>query len=116
MDTAHFKKKLLEKERELLETIARLKEDAREARDPGVEDVADAATTDENVDEALAAGTIEWETLTLVRDALKRIEDGTYGKCVDCGRPIEPARLEAVPWTPYCRADQEKHDVPIRNG
>jgi len=48
--------------------------------------------------------------------ALRRIEDGTYGKCVDCGRPIEPARLEAVPWTPYCRADQEKHDVPIRNG
>ncbi len=117
MDTAHFKKKLLDKERELQESIAHLKEDAQEVRDPGVEDEADAATTDENVDEVLAAGTIEWETLTLVRGALKRIEDGTYGKCIDCGRPIEPARLEAVPWTPYCLADQEKHDppVPIRN-
>ncbi len=115
MDTAHFKKMLLAKERELLDTIARLKEEARETQDPGVEDVADAATTDENEDEALAAGTIEWETLKLVREALQRIENGTYGICVDCGRPIERARLEAVPWTPYCLVDQEKHDVPIQN-
>ena len=36
--------------------------------------------------------------LTEVKDALKRIEDGTYGKCVNCGRPIPEKRLEAIPW------------------
>jgi len=36
--------------------------------------------------------------LTEVEDALKRIEDGTYGKCVNCGRPIPEKRLEAIPW------------------
>ena len=36
--------------------------------------------------------------LTEVEEALKRIENGTYGKCVDCGRPIPEERLEAIPW------------------
>jgi DnaK suppressor protein len=33
-----------------------------------------------------------------VQAALKRIEDGTYGKCIVCGRPIPEKRLEAIPW------------------
>jgi DnaK suppressor protein len=37
-----------------------------------------------------------------VRDALKRIEEGTFGKCVVDGGAIEEKRLNAVPWTPYC--------------
>src|SRR6266849_10588504 len=36
--------------------------------------------------------------LTEVERALGRIEDGTYGKCVDCGQPIPERRLEAIPW------------------
>jgi DnaK suppressor protein len=37
-----------------------------------------------------------------VRDALKRIDGGTFGLCVVDREPIEPKRLDAVPWTPYC--------------
>lgn len=36
--------------------------------------------------------------LTLVNSALQRLEDGTYGLCLQCGKPIPPARLEALPW------------------
>lgn len=36
--------------------------------------------------------------LTLVNNALQRLEDGTYGLCLQCGKPIPPARLEALPW------------------
>src|SRR5216683_6363783 len=36
--------------------------------------------------------------LTEVQRALRRIEQGTYGKCVDCGQPIPEKRLEAIPW------------------
>ena len=36
--------------------------------------------------------------LTEVERALERIEQGTYGKCVDCGQPIPERRLEAIPW------------------
>jgi DnaK suppressor protein len=36
--------------------------------------------------------------LTLVENALKRLEDGTYGQCIECGQPIPARRLEALPW------------------
>jgi RNA polymerase-binding protein DksA len=39
--------------------------------------------------------------------ALKKIEDGTYGTCERCGKPITAARLEAIPYTPYCIEDAE---------
>lgn len=34
--------------------------------------------------------------------ALKRIEDGTYGICIDCGKAIAPARLEVAPESERC--------------
>src|SRR5438045_5053208 len=36
--------------------------------------------------------------LTEVEQALERIEQGTYGKCVDCGQPIPERRLGAISW------------------
>jgi RNA polymerase-binding transcription factor DksA len=41
-----------------------------------------------------------------VERALDRLDDGTYGVCEICGRPIEPARLEARPAARYCLEDQ----------
>ena len=46
-----------------------------------------------------------------VEAALKRIDDGTYGVCVDCGQPIPDARLEVRPEAARCVADQEKHEA-----
>lgn len=43
-----------------------------------------------------------------VDEALGRIEDGTYGTCVVCGRKIPEERLEAVPWTKLCIDDARK--------
>ena len=40
----------------------------------------------------------EQSLLTEVQAALKRIEDGTYGQCIVCGKPIPEKRLEAIPW------------------
>ena len=37
-----------------------------------------------------------------VREALQRIDAGTYGRCVSCGQPIHPERLEAIPQTRHC--------------
>ena len=38
-----------------------------------------------------------------ITSALKRIEDGSYGICLRCGNPIEPARLDLLPFTPFCK-------------
>ncbi len=40
--------------------------------------------------------------LEQIEAALKRIEDGTYGICQNCGQSIAPERLEARPWAALC--------------
>jgi len=110
MNTGHFKRRLLAKERELVEEMARLEDDARDSGEAEVRDSIDDATSSQSTSEALQEDVLLSQTLTQVRDALKRIEDGTYGRCIACGRQIEAARLEAVPWAAYCLEDQEKQD------
>ena len=46
--------------------------------------------------------------LLLVNDALIRLDNGEFGICESCGRPISLKRLDAVPWTRYCRDCQEE--------
>ena len=40
--------------------------------------------------------------LEAVEAALARLDAGTFGTCVRCGRPIAPDRLEALPWAAHC--------------
>lgn len=116
MQVERFKKRLLEKEQELVQEIARHRQDALQANEREVRDFGDRATSDQIAGQSFEEETLASGTLTEVRDALQRIADGSYGKCVVCGRQIEAARLEAVPWTPYCLADQEKHDRQTLTG
>ena len=60
-----------------------------------------------------AARTLERETKSLMQidAALKRIEDGEFGICLDCEEPISRKRLAAVPWAAYCLHCQEMHDA-----
>ena len=90
--------------------ISRLESEARESRSAEVEDPIDQVTSSEVKAANFHVSTVEAGTLKEVRDALRRMDEGVYGTCMDCGRAIEPARLRAVPWTRYCRADQEKRD------
>ena len=46
-----------------------------------------------------------------VEAALARLDAGTYGSCVDCGRPIDQARLEFRPEAARCLEDQQKHEA-----
>jgi DnaK suppressor protein len=110
MNTEPFKQRLLDKERELVEEMARLGDEARDSGETEVRDSTDDATFAQSTSEALEEDALASQTLAEVRDALKRIEDGTYGKCTACGRQIEAHRLEAVPWAAYCLEDQEKQD------
>lgn len=41
--------------------------------------------------------------LTVIQEALSKLENGTYGCCETCGQPIPYERLQAIPETPYCR-------------
>lgn len=110
MNIAELEKRLREKEQELLADIARTEEEARDSRVAEVGDSANGSISSESKEILLQQTTFDWNLFTQVRDALQRIENGVYGKCADCGRQIEDARLEVLPWTPYCLADEKRHD------
>ena len=48
--------------------------------------------------------------LTAIDAALRRIDDGTYGTCSRCGKPIGEERLEARPWATLCIDDQRREE------
>ena len=54
---------------------------------------------------------IEEELCSEVVAALRRIEDGRFGKCQRCGRVIAKERLEAVPYTPFCIGCERKAEA-----
>lgn len=50
------------------------------------------------------------ETLLKIDEALRKLEEGTYGKCEDCGEDISKERLKILPFAIYCRDCQEKRE------
>jgi DnaK suppressor protein len=107
MDTEHYRRRLLTLERELVDRIGEEQETAREARDEQ-NDAGDLARVDELKEEFFAVASTDTAILAQVRDALRRIDAGSYGRCRVDGEPIDEKRLEAVPWTPYCRKHQQE--------
>jgi len=106
MDMNQYKQRLLELETRLSAPAAREREGAREQVLDTPGDMGDASVADEGQSEDFAEGELDATVLQQVRDALKRIDSGTYGRCVVDGGPIEPKRLEAAPWAPYCLKHQ----------
>jgi DnaK suppressor protein len=55
-------------------------------------------------EQEMAVGLLENERLLLrqTAEALVRIDQGTYGRCLECGKDIPAARLDALPYTPHC--------------
>ncbi len=51
---------------------------------------------------------VQREIIDKINEALKRIEDGVYGKCKICGNAIEIERLEAIPYTDICSSCAKK--------
>lgn len=52
----------------------------------------------------------EAQVLAAIDAALKRIEEGTYGLCANCGRPIGEERLDARPWARLCIECKRKEE------
>lgn len=105
----HMSRSLLEERlRELDALLARLDADEASLRT----DRADATADDEHDPEGSTLSG-EWQRVDALRrarlderaevqEALRRMDAGTYGVCVRCGREIPPARLEARPMATMC--------------
>ena len=58
-------------------------------------------------EQAAVVASSDTRLLHAIKDALERLDDGTFGICVECGDEIAPKRLAAAPWAPRCRDCQE---------
>jgi len=103
-----FKKKLEERQQTLRRTVSRTEEDGRVADQDTAQDIADRAASSYTKEFLFSQSNNERQLLQMVETALQRIREGTFGECVNCGSEINAKRLEAVPWTRYCIACQEK--------
>ncbi len=86
--------------RVLEDRMLRIRDDLLELADPDVEERAVEREGDEVLEEL---GQSTKAQLRMIRAAVARIASGDYGICTHCGNTIAEARLEALPWTPYCR-------------
>jgi DnaK suppressor protein len=77
-------------------------------------DIGDQALADLITDTGEAELTRDLVELRALEAALKRLEDGTYGLCLDCGEEVPFARLQAQPAAGRCLACQQRHEKTYR--
>jgi len=76
--------------------------------DVGVDDEsADAGTATFEREKELSIEQNVRDLIQKIDRALKRIDDGTYGVCERCGKPIEKARIKALPYVDLCIKDAQ---------
>ena len=95
----------LNAERELL--IDKLNGSDLSIDDSETPDPVDLAVRNYSKNVQLAVSENESRQLTLIDEALQRLEDKEYGTCQNCEKPINPKRLAAIPWARYCLDCQE---------
>ena len=112
---ARLTKKELEKYRRLLQEkkttlsaeIAKTRSAEEETTEESTQDIADKAVSSYTREFLYTLTDGERGTLLHIDDALNRIDEGTYGSCVNCNVAMTEKRLNAVPWAPYCLDCQE---------
>src|SRR6478735_10817765 len=108
MDVETYRTALLNKRGELLMGAAKPLQWTMENNSGRQGDMADQASGNNEVHIQLKLKQTDAKILQAIEEALRRIEDGTYGICKDCGEPIAEARLIAIPWTRSCISCKEK--------
>ena len=96
----YFRNLLLEQRRQAIEDLQADTATALEDTD-GVIDVGEMSELDLNKSTALDLAGRESDLIREIDEALQRIDDGNYGQCRRCGKPIDEARLKAIPTARY---------------
>ncbi|HEY7018623.1 MAG TPA: TraR/DksA C4-type zinc finger protein [Gaiellaceae bacterium] len=108
LDTEHFRQRLVGERQRAQEALRYLQNENQGLIDDEREEIqsdnhpgdAATATFDRELDSTLEEN--EERMIAAIDAALKRIEDGTFGRCSNCGEPIPAERLEALPWATQC--------------
>jgi RNA polymerase-binding transcription factor len=113
-EVGDLRDRLLEEKRELQTQLLTIEEDSFAATqsdlsgDVGLDDEsADAGTATFEREKDLSIENNVRDLLQKIDRALRRIDEGTYGVCEICGRPIEKARIKALPYVDLCIKDAQ---------
>ena len=106
-DMEKFRRLLEEKKQSLSSDLAKTRSAEEETTEESTQDIADKAVSSYTREFLYSLTDGERSTLLQIDDAIGRIDDATYGMCINCGQPMAEKRLTAVPWAPYCVECQE---------
>jgi RNA polymerase-binding protein DksA len=114
-----LRQKLLNRQRVLVAEVRAKREQAAEGNEDAIAPVGDAG--DESVlrmatDLDLQEAGRDVQELNDIDAALRRMDDGAYGTCEECGQDIGYPRLNAQPTARRCIADQEKYERTYAHG
>jgi len=104
-DLLHYKNRLLAKQQELSNGRS-----VGDSADGPHGDPVDMAASETNLNLQVQLHQADSKLLRAIEDALRRIRQGKFGTCEECGEPISRARLEAVPWSRYCKSCKDRQD------
>jgi DnaK suppressor protein len=113
-----FKKRLLEERDELQRQAAEIDESSFGGGQSELtgdiasfdEEFADAGTATFERERDLSLSNNIRDLMDKIDRALERIDQGTYGLCEKCGRPIEKARIKALPYATLCIKDKQAEE------
>jgi len=93
------------------EVQSRIKDVRADTGQAGVVD--DVETSESDIQDEIEFALIQMkaETLHRINEALERLEEGTYGRCFECGEEIVPRRLRALPFAVRCKDCEEAREV-----
>jgi len=102
-----YQQLLLDKKHELMTSVSEEEREGRDAVTIEAKDYGDMATEAYGQEMSFAISDAGRRALKEIEDALLRIRDGSFGNCEKCNKPIDEARLEAVPHARMCLSCQE---------
>jgi RNA polymerase-binding transcription factor DksA len=93
---------------ELEQRFHKITDNITHANEPLSHDFEEQATELENSEVVDFLGNFTRDEIAQVRQAIKRIDEGDYGMCVECGEPVNPERLKILPFIGTCIHCAEK--------
>ncbi len=105
-----YRQILIKKKEEIINKISEVCNQSKEVESGIAQDLVDKAESSYTKEFLLSLSDTERKQLFLIDEALKRIEKSDYNICQMCNKEISKKRLDAVPWTSYCRECQEKEE------
>lgn len=108
--TKVFRDKLLIRRESLVGQVQQAELYSRERDAEATQDPADMAANAYTKELLVSMSDNDRQLLNLIDEALERMEDGEYAKCIRCGESLSEKRLDAVPWARHCVRCQELHE------